>query len=128
MTFRSTLIDCRANEQVSKCPLRSFWLGFGDYSARFEDDELPNILKLKDWPTSEDICHRMPRHFHAFKQILPCPEVSMRAGALNLAKYFPGYFCIPDLGPKMYIAYGWLEEPGCTMVNIQISTNQNTGN
>jgi hypothetical protein len=28
----------------------------------------------------------------------------------NLAKYLPKYFCIPDLGPKMYIAYGWLEE------------------
>ena len=29
---------------------------------------------------------------------------------MNLAKYLPKYFCIPDLGPKMYIAYGWLEE------------------
>ena len=33
-----------------------------------------------------------------------------REGALNLARYLPKYFCIPDLGPKMYIAYGWLEE------------------
>ena len=33
-----------------------------------------------------------------------------RDGALNLARYLPKYFCVPDLGPKMYIAYGWLEE------------------
>ena len=33
-----------------------------------------------------------------------------REGALNLARYLPPYFCVPDLGPKMYIAYGWLEE------------------
>lgn len=52
----------------------------------------------------------MPRHFAAFQSVLPCREIAMRTGALNLAKYFPPYFCIPDLGPKMYIAYGWLEE------------------
>ena len=33
-----------------------------------------------------------------------------REGPLNLARYLPNYFCIPDLGPKMYIAYGFLEE------------------
>ena len=63
-----------------------------------------------DWPTSDDIKRRMPRHFAAFQSVLPCREIAMRTGALNLAKYFPPYFCIPDLGPKMYIAYGWLEE------------------
>jgi len=52
----------------------------------------------------------MPRHFQSFRDILPCREFSTRDGALNLARYFPAYFCIPDLGPKMYIAYGWLEE------------------
>ena len=52
----------------------------------------------------------MPLHFKAFKEFLPCHEICQRDGALNLAKYLPKYFCIPDLGPKMYIAYGWLEE------------------
>lgn len=52
----------------------------------------------------------MPLHFKAFKEFLPCHEICHRDGALNLARYLPKYFCIPDLGPKMYIAYGWLEE------------------
>ena len=65
---------------------------------------------IVDWPTTDDICRKMPLHFKAFKEFLPCHEICHRDGALNLAKYLPKYFCIPDLGPKMYIAYGWLEE------------------
>ena len=52
----------------------------------------------------------MPRHYSCFKDILPAQDMVSREGALNLARYLPKYFCIPDLGPKMYIAYGWLEE------------------
>ena len=66
--------------------------------------------KAQDWPTTDDICRKMPLHFKAFKEFLPSHEICRRDGALNLGKYLPKYFCIPDLGPKMYIAYGWLEE------------------
>ena len=52
----------------------------------------------------------MPRHYSCFKDIIPAQDMVSREGALNLARYLPKYFCIPDLGPKMYIAYGWLEE------------------
>ena len=44
---RSILVDCRGNEQLTKGPLREFWDGFADYSKRFDDEELPNIYKLK---------------------------------------------------------------------------------
>ena len=124
---KSTLIDCRNNEMTSKRPLGEFWAGFEDYEQRFEDDELPSIYKLKgkglprrlvrillytflDWPTTDDIKNKMPRHYSCFKDILPAQDMVSREGALNLARYLPKYFCIPDLGPKMYIAYGWLEE------------------
>ena len=112
---------------TSKRPLGEFWAGFEDYEQRFEDDELPSIYKLKgkglsrrlvrillytflDWPTTDDIKNKMPRHYSCFKDILPAQDMVSREGALNLARYLPKYFCIPDLGPKMYIAYGWLEE------------------
>lgn len=124
---RAILINCRENDQLQKSALKDFWLGFSDYDQRYhKSSKKPPIYKLKgaqilthviliinliqDWPTTDDICKKMPLHFKAFKEFLPCHEICQRNGALNLAKYLPKYFCIPDLGPKMYIAYGWLEE------------------
>jgi [histone H3]-dimethyl-L-lysine9 demethylase len=39
-------------------------------------------------------------------QALPLGEYTQRTGALNLASRFPSFFVRPDLGPKMYCAYG----------------------
>lgn len=41
---------------------------------------------------------------------LPLPEYTKRDGRLNLASRLPNFFVRPDLGPKMYNAYG--EEVG----------------
>lgn len=37
---------------------------------------------------------------------IPLPEYTRRGGKLNLASRLPNYFVRPDLGPKMYNAYG----------------------
>ena len=37
---------------------------------------------------------------------IPLPEYTRRDGKLNLASRLPNYFVRPDLGPKMYNAYG----------------------
>lgn len=37
---------------------------------------------------------------------LPLPEYTKRDGRLNLASRLPNFFVRPDLGPKMYNAYG----------------------
>lgn len=37
---------------------------------------------------------------------IPLPEYTRREGRLNLASRLPTYFVRPDLGPKMYNAYG----------------------
>lgn len=37
---------------------------------------------------------------------LPLPEYTKRDGRLNLAARLPNFFVRPDLGPKMYNAYG----------------------
>uniref|UniRef100_A0A7S2GU43 JmjC domain-containing protein n=1 Tax=Haptolina brevifila TaxID=156173 RepID=A0A7S2GU43_9EUKA len=37
---------------------------------------------------------------------IPFPQYTHRDGVLNLAKYFPRAYVPPDLGPKMYNAYG----------------------
>ena len=37
---------------------------------------------------------------------LPLPDYTQREGKLNLAASLPNFFVKPDLGPKMYNAYG----------------------
>ncbi|KAJ2582035.1 nuclear pore complex subunit, partial [Coemansia sp. RSA 1836] len=64
------------------------------------------ILKLKDWPPTDDFERRLPRHFRHFMKALPFPEYTQRAGKFNLANRLPAAFVPPDLGPKMYCAYG----------------------
>lgn len=42
---------------------------------------------------------------------LPLPEYTKRDGRLNLAARLPNFFVRPDLGPKMYNAYGEISGP-----------------
>lgn len=48
-------------------------------------------------------------HYLRFDDLMkniPLPEYTRRGGKLNLASRLPNYFVRPDLGPKMYNAYG----------------------
>ena len=67
---------------------------------------MPMILKLKDWPPTEDIAEYIPVRFKNFVDAFPLPMYTHREGMLNLASYLPDYCLKPELGPKMYIAYG----------------------
>lgn len=49
--------------------------------------------------------------FEDLMENLPLPEYTKRDGRLNLASRLPSYFVRPDLGPKMYNAYG-MRGPG----------------
>ena len=64
------------------------------------------ILKLKDWPTAEDFADLLPTRYQDLMKALPMPEYTHRTGMLNLASRLPDFFVRPDLGPKMYSAYG----------------------
>ncbi|KAJ2076568.1 hypothetical protein H4R24_005628 [Coemansia sp. RSA 988] len=70
------------------------------------------ILKLKDWPPAEDFHRRLPEHFEAFVDALPFPEYTHRDGAFNLAARLPAAAVPPDLGPKMYCAFGSSDSKG----------------
>ena len=71
------------------------------------DDKLrPLILKLKDWPTSDDFKQILPRRFADMMRNSPVPPYTLRHGLFNLVAALPDFFGKPDLGPKMYIAYG----------------------
>ena len=64
------------------------------------------LLKLKDWPPSDDFSDLLPQHFNDLMQALPLPEYTRREGMLNVVSRLPDFLVKPDLGPKMYIAYG----------------------
>ncbi|KAK4337139.1 hypothetical protein RND71_043357 [Anisodus tanguticus] len=100
------LYDCRTSNSV-RIPLRRFWEGFENVNRRAKDSNGdPLILKLKDWPPGDDFCDLMPDHFSEFFNCIPLPIYTKREGKLNLAARLPDSFVRPDLGPKMYTAYG----------------------
>lgn len=55
--------------------------------------------------------------------VLPLGDYTQRKGKLNLASRLPEYFVRPDLGPKMYNAYGSAMYPnkGTTNLHLDIS-------
>ncbi|KAI8829523.1 hypothetical protein BJ741DRAFT_622625 [Chytriomyces cf. hyalinus JEL632] len=68
------------------------------------------ILKLPDWPSHSDFKHKFPEHFADFKNAVPFPVYSSFTGALNLVARLPANHLPPDLGPKMYNAFGSSDE------------------
>lgn len=121
---RHDLIDCRRNEPLTGYQIKCFWDGFEDASKRLTDATgQPLILKLKDWPSSEDFADSMPSRFLDLMSALPMPSYTQRNGELNLAGRLPEFFVKPDLGPKMYIAYGLAKYPqsGTTNLHLDVS-------
>ncbi|CAN6277290.1 unnamed protein product [Urochloa humidicola] len=75
--------------------------------------DLPVLLKLKDWPQHSSFEERLPRHNSEFMSALPFRAYTdPKCGPLNLAVKLPEHVIKPDLGPKTYIAYGVAQELG----------------
>lgn len=77
-------------------------------------------LKLKDWPPTEDFADILPKRFQNLMDALPLPEYTHRNGAFNLASRLPDFFVKPDLGPKMYNAYGSSFRPKEASTNLHL--------
>lgn len=71
----------------------------------------------------EDFSEMLPTRFKDLLQGLPLPEYTHRTGVFNIASRLPDYFVRPDLGPKMYNAYGSALHPmvGSTNLHLDIS-------
>ncbi|XP_066472144.1 lysine-specific demethylase 3B isoform X1 [Tiliqua scincoides] len=120
------LVNCRNCAIISDVKVRDFWDGFEIISKRLRaDDGHPMVLKLKDWPPGEDFRDMMPTRFEDLMENLPLPEYTKRDGRLNLASRLPSYFVRPDLGPKMYNAYGLItaedRRVGTTNLHLDVS-------
>nr|XP_020478185.1 lysine-specific demethylase 3B isoform X2 [Monopterus albus] len=120
------LVNCRNCAIISDVKVRDFWDGFQVITKRLQDaDGRPMVLKLKDWPPGEDFRDMMPTRFDDLMENLPLPEYTKRDGRLNLAARLPNFFVRPDLGPKMYNAYGLIStedrKVGTTNLHLDVS-------
>ena len=121
-------IDCETRSPISAIKLRTFWDGFTDISERVRSQtQTPLILKLKDWPPDHDFMDKMPERYKDYTANLPMSEYTTREGTFNLASRLPPEFSKPDLGPKMYIAYGsaGVKDMATTALHIDISDAMN---
>lgn len=105
---KNILVDCSTHHQIDNQSMDKFWQGFIGvaYRLRNRSTNQPMVLKLKDWPPSDDFAEILPRHFRDIMDALPLPHYTSRTGKFNLASHLPKHFVKPDLGPKMYSAYG----------------------
>ncbi|XP_024888225.1 probable JmjC domain-containing histone demethylation protein 2C isoform X3 [Temnothorax curvispinosus] len=121
---KNDLVNCMTGNLVPNQPMRKFWEGFEYYSKRLKDERgNPMLLKLKDWPPGEDFAELLPSRFTDLMKVLPLSEYTHRNGRLNLASRLPNCFVRPDLGPKMYNAYGsaLYSNKGTTNLHLDIS-------
>uniref|UniRef100_A0A3Q2HH39 Lysine-specific demethylase n=2 Tax=Equus caballus TaxID=9796 RepID=A0A3Q2HH39_HORSE len=123
------LVNCRTNEIITGATVGDFWDGFEDVPNRLKNEKEAMVLKLKDWPPGEDFRDMMPSRFDDLMANIPLPEYTRRDGKLNLASRLPNYFVRPDLGPKMYNAYGLItpedRKYGTTNLHLDVSDAAN---
>lgn len=118
---KNNLINCLTDKLVPNQPMKKFWDGFEHYGKRLKDEKgQPMILKLKDWPPSDDFAEMLPDRFEDLIRVLPMGEYTKRDGCFNLAGRLPECFVRPDLGPKMYIAYGSASHPRHASTNLHL--------
>ena len=122
---RSNLVDCMTGNELSRIMMKEFWDGFEDVSKRLVDTENGQdmLLKLKDWPPNAEFRKLMPKRFNDLMNALPIPEYTTYDGPFNLASHLPEFYVRPDLGPKMYCAYGSVRyaQKGTTNLHLDIS-------
>lgn len=122
---RNDLVNCLTGATVPNQLIKMFWDGFDYENKRMKNDSgEPMLLKLKDWPASEDFATQFPTRFQDLMNALPLGEYTKRNGKFNLARYLPDYIRKPDLGPKMYIAYGSATHAatkGTTILHLDMS-------
>ena len=120
-SLRTELVDCGNSVVLVGYPMREFWAGFECIGSRLRDRfGRTRILKLKDWPPSDDFADLLPRRFADLMTALPFPQYTQRSGSLNLVSCLPERFVRPDLGPKMYVAYGAALQPEVGSTNLHL--------
>jgi len=117
-------INTETNDVVRDQDYKTYWAGFENEAVRpVQKDGSKAIFKLKDWPPGEEFSDALPNLFNDLMSVIPLPEYTTHDGVRNLAGRLPKSFgLIPDLGPKMYTAYGLASDKhGTTKLHLDIS-------
>ena len=77
--LKHDLVNCLTGKTIPKASLKDFWMGFQYLRKRLKDlDGTPMLLKLKDWPPTEDIANYIPVRFNDVMDSYPLPEYTRR--------------------------------------------------
>uniref|UniRef100_A0A453JHD3 JmjC domain-containing protein n=1 Tax=Aegilops tauschii subsp. strangulata TaxID=200361 RepID=A0A453JHD3_AEGTS len=109
----SDIVNVKAIDCLSGCELEipntDFFKGY--YKGRSYGNGWPEMLKLKDWPTSNQFEDLLPNHAEMYTTSLPLqPYTNPNFGSLNIATFLPNDVHKVDLGPRSYIAFGISQE------------------
>lgn len=122
------LVDFTTGNLLQNQSIKFFWDGFECVTKRTKyQNGSSMLLKIKDWPPNEDFAVKLPEHFEDLSKSLPLVDYTKRNGAFNLVSCLPDCFAKPDLGPKMYIAYGSAMQfkTGTTNIHLDIAIPKN---
>nr|XP_047125322.1 uncharacterized protein LOC101235905 isoform X2 [Hydra vulgaris] len=120
------VVNCLTGKIIENFPVNLFWRGFESVSDRPIFDGSTALLKLKDWPSGDDFQDKLPERFQDLMKALPAPYYTHRNGQLNLAARLPKFFAVPDLGPKMYNAYGSASHASAGTTNLHLDISDAT--
>ena len=124
---RITLTNCITSEYYDKMKISDFFGGFINMYRRPKDGNgEPLIVKIKDWPSEEDFAKIMPLRYDDIMRGYPIKDYTQRDGIFNLASSLPDFLVVPDLGPKMYIAYGSALQPKSASTNLHLDMSDAT--
>ena len=118
------LIDSETHDVIKDQPLKKYWDGFENLKNRSKGKHGKYVTyKLKDWPPGEEFSEALPEQYRDLMSCIPLPEYTTHEGVRNLAARLPRSFgLIPDLGPKMYTAYGLAsDQMGTTNLHLDVS-------
>ncbi|KAI9352247.1 hypothetical protein DFJ73DRAFT_642620 [Zopfochytrium polystomum] len=114
------IVDCETKAEC-RITVSKFFAGFDNTALRPKFFRKRPVLKLPDWPTTMDFADKLPEHFKDYSRCLPFPRYTSRTGDRNLAARLPDINLPPDLGPKMYIAYGSTDAIGTTPLHMDMA-------
>ncbi|KAI0063956.1 hypothetical protein BV25DRAFT_1800975, partial [Artomyces pyxidatus] len=114
---RIKVVNAQTNHSFHST-VKAFFEQFGQSRASTE------VLKLKDWPPEKNFRVAFSDHYESFVDSVPFPDTTRPDGTLNMRSHYPKNGVVPDLGPKMYNAFGTMEGEngnGSTRLHMDIT-------